>query len=140
MFNLKQTLLCFLLIGIAMYFLMPLVACNGKSKPILKLGDRQVVAVYEDSLGNRFFDKLLQRVVDTIQRDTMGTSQIVRVEVWGYPIYDSLRDKQTGKPVLDSVTQKYTVQVVSYMEIPRKRIILDIANKDFDSLMKKRLK
>ena len=110
--------------------------CKEK-KPVLKLGDRKVLACFIDTAGNKYIDVLLQRVVDTIQSDSFGVkSKIVRAEIYGMPIYDSARDR-FGKPILDSIKKLPTIIVRNYLPIPKERIILDITNKDYDSLMKK---
>jgi len=112
------------------------VSCK-ENKPVLKLGDRKILACFIDTAGNKYIDVLLQRVVDTIQSDSFGVkSKIIRAEIWGMPIYDSARDK-FGKPILDSIKKQPTIIIRNYLPIPRERIILDISNKDYDSLMKK---
>lgn len=120
-----------------MALMLVMVFTKCEQKRMMKLGDRKVLAGYKDSSGNKYIEVLLQRTVDTIQRDSSGVkSKIVRAEIWGAPIFDSARDK-LGKAILDSVTKKPKIIIIGYSIIPSDKIFTDISNKDYDSLMKK---
>lgn len=113
---------------------------NCKSEKPKKLGDRKVLAGWIDSAGVKTIEVLLERVIDTIQRDSGGAkSKIVRATIWGVPFYDSIRDR-SGKPIIDSITKKARIGIATYIVIPTENVFIDIANKDYDSLMKPRKK
>jgi len=112
--------------------------CKEKQKPVLKLGDTKILGIFVRPDGTKLPpDVYLRRIVDTIRYDSSKNKSVIeRAELWGAPIVDSVRDK-TGKPILDSVTKKPSFRIAGYDLIPKSSLILDIAFKNYDSLMAK---
>jgi hypothetical protein len=107
----------------------------GVKKP--PIGDKNILAGYRLPNGEKIIEVFLRRIMDTVQYNADSSkSKTVRAEIWAYPIRDSARGKD-GKPILDSITHKPNIKIINYTILDSKNIIVDISNKNYDSLMRK---
>ena len=124
---------------IALFFVLSLAACNnstgkgGGSKP----DTIRTLLMYESSEKDVKYGIGFRITKDTfsfvsVDSTTQKKSWIKHVSYY-IPFMDSTRDKQTGRPILDSIGRP--TMVTWWIDWPKSKIIID-AGKSVDSIQK----
>ena len=116
-----------------------MVSCTSKKKKIIPVtGEARIAAVYTRNDSSNVLDILWRIISKKIVFDSVSKKdKIVYDTVWGYPVNLPIRDS-TGKPVIGADGKQKLHPLPTYLVISNDSVYTDIANKNVDSLLRKK--